>query len=117
MGGANPGNITTGSDQNNAEVIVLQDGSVGQIKGRVLDAETEIGISDVDILVNVKGKTFTASTEADGKFQMGIENIKRGEGYNIHFSHDSYRRATRAGVFTIPNLNLELGIIELSRNR
>ena len=99
----------------NVEPLVVQDSKIGKITGIIKDNLSNTELSDVTVLVNAKGNTFSVKTETDGSFILNIENINKGEGYNIHFIRDGYKKATKAGIFRIPDLQIELEPVKLHK--
>jgi hypothetical protein len=87
---------------------VLEDGETGKITGIVIDRKTEDAIPDVEIKISAKGISYKTVSDEKGLFSLDVNYIKQGEGYNIHFKKKDYLNATRAAVFKLPNLRVDL---------
>lgn len=85
----------------------------GNITGTVVSGVTGETVSNVNLFMTVRGVTYTAATAADGTFSLDTGEITRGEGFTLHFNHESFTTASRAVVFDIPSLRVELGTVTL----
>ena len=88
----------------------------GLVSGVVTDHQSGKPLAQAEVLISVKGDVFKAISLEDGTFQLEMTKVNRGEGYNVHFRHKSYQNATRAGIFRLPNLRIDLGTVPLYKN-
>ncbi|RME90191.1 MAG: carboxypeptidase regulatory-like domain-containing protein [Candidatus Hydrogenedentota bacterium] len=97
----------------NGTAVYRKNSGTGKANGRVLNAVTNSPLENVQVISLVRGEKVKILTDKQGTFQLELLGIKRGEGYNIHFQKEGFLSITRAGIFRLPNLRLELGEIKM----
>jgi len=88
----------------------------GNITGSVYNKDTDKPLQNVKLLIDIKGKIYTAETEKDGSFALNTGEISRGDGFTIHAVRDNFQNASRAVIFDLPNLRVDLGKISLQES-
>ncbi len=86
----------------------------GRVTGTVVNGEKGDAVKDVRLMMEVHGIVYTTSTGDDGSFSLDTGEIARGEGFTLQLVHSSFRNESRAVVFDVVNLRVDLGSISLS---
>ena len=85
----------------------------GRVTGTVVNGAVGDPVKDVRLLMDVHGTIYSTSTETDGTFSLDTGEITRGEGFTLQVVHSSFASASRAVVFDVVNLRVDLGTISL----
>jgi len=85
----------------------------GRITGVLYDQSSGAPLEGVTVTMDNRGGTCAATTESDGSFSLDTGMVVRGEGYNVRFYLQNYQHASRAAVFQLPNLRVDLGRVDL----
>lgn len=94
--------------------VYRENTGTGKVNGLVKNKASGNSLNDVRVVSLVRGQKIETRTDANGEFDLELLGIRRGEGYNIHFIKDGFISITRAGIFRLPNLRLELGEIQMT---
>ncbi|QNR25039.1 TonB-dependent receptor [Croceimicrobium hydrocarbonivorans] len=77
------------------------------IKGRVLDQQSQMPLPGVNVLVEIKGQTYGASTDFDGYYK--VESVPTGR-INIQFSFIGYQNITMNNIELLGSKELILNV-------
>jgi len=77
------------------------------IKGRVLDQQSQMPLPGVNVLVKIKGQTYGASTDFDGYYK--VESVPTGR-INIQFSFIGYQNITMNNIELLGSKELILNV-------
>jgi len=86
----------------------------GRVTGTVVNGAVGDPVKEVRLLMDVHGTIYSTTTETDGTFSLDTGEITRGEGFTLQVVHGSFDTASRAVVFDVVNLRVDLGTIALT---
>lgn len=84
----------------------------GKLKGRIVTSE-ELPVPNAKIDFAVRGKNYSVTTDRHGKFSVSLDEVARNDGFNVHVSKKDFDTATRAAIYKLHNLILDLGDITI----
>ncbi|HRP70233.1 MAG TPA: carboxypeptidase regulatory-like domain-containing protein, partial [Turneriella sp.] len=80
----------------------------GQIVGKVVGTDG-MAIQGVTVTTTYQGVTYTKTSSNKGNFTFKIDNVKRGEGFQVHLAKTEFQSTDYATVITLPNLKVDMG--------
>jgi hypothetical protein len=80
----------------------------GQIIGKVVGPDGA-SIPGVKITTSYKGKVLQTTSLGNGAFEFRVDEVERGQGFNMQFVKASFENASAAAVISLPNLQVDVG--------
>lgn len=87
----------------------------GQITGKAVGSDGT-PIVGAQVSTTYKGQTLTTTTSSTGAYSFKVDEVERGQGFNVRFTKASFETANQAAVITLPNLKVDMGEVILYIN-